>query len=69
MEIREQQVTVTGNGTADIPCSVWSTSDAPRGVVLLGHGLGTTSRWGDFASVLSIAKSAEVRRERQLTKA
>jgi len=40
MTIPERQIEVTCEGPASIPCSIWSATDAPRGVVLIGHGLG-----------------------------
>ena len=40
MTVSEQLIDVPYEGHADIPCSIWSTTETPRGVVLLGHGLG-----------------------------
>jgi len=40
MTISERQIDVPYLDHRNIPCSVWSASDSPRGVVLLGHGLG-----------------------------
>lgn len=40
MELRELRIDVPWGSQAPIPCSIWSASDNPRGVVLVGHGLG-----------------------------
>lgn len=40
LKLTEQSVAVAASGPSDIPCSIWSATKNPRGVVLLGHGLG-----------------------------
>ena len=40
MTILEEALDIPYEGRAHIPCSIWSASTRPRGVVLLGHGLG-----------------------------
>ena len=40
MTISEQQIDIPFPGHNAIPCSMWSSTDKPNGVVLLGHGLG-----------------------------
>lgn len=40
MAVSETQVHIPRAGHADIPCTIWSATDSPSGVVLLGHGLG-----------------------------
>lgn len=40
MNVREQQMDLPGEGVEPVPCSIWSITDQPGGVVLLGHGLG-----------------------------
>jgi len=40
MTIVETHLDVPHEGHAAIPCSIWSATGTPRGIVLLGHGLG-----------------------------
>jgi hypothetical protein len=40
MSIRERHVDVRYDRYGEIPCSIWSATERPQGVVLLGHGLG-----------------------------
>ncbi len=40
MKLSEELVVVPCGDGSEVPCSIWSTTDHPSGVVLLGHGIG-----------------------------
>jgi hypothetical protein len=40
MTISEELIEIAREGAEHIPCSLWSATDRPRQVVLMGHGLG-----------------------------
>lgn len=40
MAISEEQINLAPTGETSIPCSIWMQTEPPRGIVILGHGLG-----------------------------
>jgi predicted alpha/beta hydrolase len=40
MRLTEDRIAVPADDQSEIPCSIWAATATPRGLVLLGHGLG-----------------------------
>jgi len=54
MNIFEKQVDVPNLDHPNIPCSIWAATESPRGVVLIGHGLGVDRFHGTVVRPLEI---------------